>query len=148
MADDFIESDGSASDALNAFASIYGAGAVMDSFRKRLAASADKRRQAEIDEVASVAAHVHSSEVTGFGETEMRPTQGIPQVHYHKYAADFRMKAAREGIILEGNGYECWECADFLRWYRKKHPELVYVEGKRNATIITPATKYTSLSAV
>lgn len=147
MADHLFAMDGSPSDQLNQFADIFGAGVVMDTLRRRLANMAVSRLQQEKAQIEAAAKQANSSEVRAFGDIGMLASEAIPALHYHSYAAEFRMKAAREGIHLEGNGYECWDCPDFLKFYRKQHPELVYKEAKRNACIITPATKYTPIKA-
>jgi hypothetical protein len=72
----------------------------------------------------------------------------IPPIHYHGYAHQFNVAHVRRtGRNLPANGYECWDCNDFLAWYRKRHPEFVPQEAARNASIIVPATTYTRIAA-
>lgn len=142
-----FENDGSPADIANAFTEIVGDGAVMDAMRRKLASEQDGRRQREIDDFNAIAARVNETERVANNETGLIPDFSVPALLYHTYAADFKMKAIQEGITLEGNGYECWACPEFIAWFKKRHPELVHKEAPRAATIIVPAGKYTLLPA-
>jgi hypothetical protein len=141
------ENDGSATDVVNAITEITGDGALMDSFRRKLTAEADAKHQALITDFNDIATRVHETERVAENETGLIPDFSIPAILYHQYAAEFRFKAAELGITLEGNGYECWYCPDFIKHYKKKHPEMVHVEAKRAASIIVPGNKYGSVTS-
>lgn len=136
------ENSGDAADVINAFADEHGDGTIMDAMRRHFRATADRHETALRNQFDAIAARVHETERVAEDETGMIPDVSIPVLMYHQYAADFRFKAAQEGITLEGNGYECWSCPEFIAWFKKKHPELVHREAARKATIIVPGSKY------
>jgi hypothetical protein len=139
------ENDGSATDIVTVLVEDVGEGTFMDRYRKKLAAEQDARKADEISLINRLAQSIHASEVVALPETGMIPDVGIPDIHYHQYAWHFRELAAKQGITLPENGYECWGCEDFMRFYRKKHPELCYKAAPR-APVITVAAKYAPIN--
>lgn len=143
-----FENDGGPADIINAFTEIHGDGAVMDAMRRKLEAGLEGRIATERAEFDAIASRVHETERVAHDETGLIPDFSVPVLLYHTYAAEFKLKAAEQGIRMEGNGYECWACPEFIAWFKRKHPELVHVEAKRNAAIIVPDSfKTQSLSA-
>lgn len=136
------ENDGSATDVVNTLTEIVGDGAIMDSMRRKLSAEADGKHQQLLNDFDAIATRIHGVERVAEDDTGLIPDFSIPLVMYHSYAAEFRFKAAQEKIVLEGNGYECWHCPEFVAWFKKKHPELVHKEAKRAPSIIVPGNKY------
>lgn len=136
------ENDGSAADVVNALTEIHGDGAIMDSMRRKLTAEADGKHQQLLEDFDAIATRIHGVERVAEDDTGLIPDFSIPLVMYHSYAFEFKLKAAKEGIVLEGNGYECWYCPEFVAWFKKKHPELVHKEAKRAPSIIVPGNKY------
>lgn len=141
------ENDGSATDAVNAITEVVGDGAIMDAFRRQFSAQADRKHQTLLDDFDAIATRIHGVERVAEDDTGLIPDFSIPLALYHSYAAEFRFKAAQEKIVLEGNGYECWYCPEFVAWFKKKHPELVHKEAKRAPSIIVPANKYGKVAA-
>jgi len=131
-----FENDGSPADIINAFTEIHGDGAVMDAMRRKLAADQEGRIATEIREFNAIAARVHETERVAHDETGLIPDFSVPVLLYHTYAAEFKLKAAEQGIRMEGNGYECWDDEDFINWYKRRYPQLCYTEAPRNARII------------
>lgn len=141
------ENDGSASDVVNALTEVVGDGAIMDSMRRLLTAQADGKHQQLLNDFDDIATRIHGVERVAEDDTGLIPDFSIPLILYHQYAAEFRFKAAEQKIVLEGNGYECWHCPEFVAWFKKKHPELVHKEAKRAPSIIVPGNKYGGLAA-
>lgn len=142
------ENDGSAADAINAITEELGDGVVMDAMRRHLTATEERKHQSLLDDFNGIAARIHECrERRVEDETGLVPDFSVPAIHYHQYATEFRLRAAEAGITLEGNGYECWQCPDFIAFYKKKHPEMVFKEAARNATIIVPGSKYGSVTS-
>jgi hypothetical protein len=136
------ENDGSAADVVNALTEVVGDGAIMDSMRLHLTAQADRKHQTLLDDFDAIATRIHGVERVADDDTGLIPDFSIPLTLYHKYAFEFKLKAAELGIVLEGNGYECWYCPDFIRHYKKKHPEMVHKEAKRAPSIVVTGNKY------
>lgn len=130
--------DGSASDVLNCYTELFGDGAVMDSMRIKLAQKADQEPGLLQREINAIATDVKATKERRVIEQagDMVPDFTVPIRLYHSYAAAFMMKAEKEGIILENNGYECWSDPDFQDWFKRRYPELAYTEAKRNPTIV------------
>jgi hypothetical protein len=141
------ENDGSAGDAINAIADEIGDGVVMDAMRKHLRAGGDAHETRLLTDLDAIAERLHGVERVAENETGLIPDVSIPVILYHQYPAEFRMQAARSGIALDSQGYECWSCPEFVTWFKKKHPELVHKEAKRAASIIVPGSKYGGLLA-
>ncbi len=139
------ENDGSASDLINVLTEEIGDGTMMDALRRHLRGTADRHELQLQQDMHDVAARLHGVERRVHEETGLVPDFSVPQILYHQYAAEFKFKAAKEGITLDANGYECWQCPEFIAWFKKKHPELVHKEAPRNATIIVPGKKYGSV---
>lgn len=131
-----FENDGGAADVVNAFTEIHGDGAVMDAMRSKMAREQEGKMLAERQALAAIAARVNETERRAEEQTGLIPDFSVPAIHYHQYAAEFKFAALERGIVLEGNGYECWACQDFIAFYKRKHPENVFKEAKRNTTII------------
>lgn len=143
-----FENDGSAADVLNFYAEIYGDGAVMDAIRAKMTREQDGE-QAQINkDVADTAKRVNECrERRVHDETGLVPDFSVPLRIYHGWAAAVKMKHLELGIVLPQNGYEwttdTWHIARFKRLY----PDCVFKEAPRNATIVTPATKYGSVTS-
>lgn len=136
------ENDGGAADFINVLTEDIGDGTMMDALRRHFRLTADAHETQLQQDMHGIASRLHKVERRVHEETGLVPDFSVPVILYHQYAADFRFKAAELGITLESNGYECWSCPDFIRWFKKKHPELVHKEAQRNATIIVPGDKY------
>lgn len=140
------EQDGGAADIVNALTDVVGDGTMMDVMRRHLRATADAHETALKNDLEGIATRIHGVERVADDETGLIPDFSVPEILWHQYPAEFRFTAAELGITLEGNGYECWYCPDFVAWFKKKHPELVHREAPRAATIIVPGNKYGGVS--
>jgi hypothetical protein len=133
-----FENDGGAADVLNAYAELFGDGKVMDAMRPWLG----RRKEAEAGlvarEVRAAAETVHEQveRRAMCGDLGVIPDFTVPVRLYHAYAAAFKMRAEEAGVELPDQGYECWHDEDFVEWFKRKYPELVFKEQKRNARII------------
>ena len=136
------ENDGGAADFINVLTEDIGDGTMMDALRRHFRLTADAHETQLQQDMHGIASRLHNVERRVHEETGLVPDFSVPVLLYHQYAADFKFKAAELGITLESNGYECWHCPDFIKWFKKKHPELVHKEAARNATIIGPGNKY------
>jgi hypothetical protein len=133
-----FDNDGSSADVLNAYAELFGDGAVMDSMRGLLLSKAERETELVKRDIQECAERVKATKERRVIEqaADMIPDFTVPTRLYHTYASAFRMRAAEDGIELEGNGYECWYDADFQAWFKRRYPELTYREEKRTATIV------------
>lgn len=136
-----FENDGSYSDALNYACEILGDGTVMDAFRAKMTAEQVQRQKEERRAIERLALKVKTWKVRrrAFGDCGVVPDFECPSCHYHGYAAAFKLLALERGVVMPGNGYECWDDEGpegFIEWYKRKYPELCYDEAPRNARIL------------
>ena len=132
-----FDNDGSPTDVINFYADLFGDGAIMDSFRAKFAAEREGKLTLEQKEVNACIKGVQECPARRVeNATGLAPDFRVTQRQYHGYAAAFKMKAAEQGMTLEGNGYECWQDDDFKNWFKKRHPGQVFREEARNARII------------
>lgn len=132
------DNDGTPGDVINAYTELFGDGAVMDSMRKLLTAEEQGREERERKEIARIAAKVKAWKERRhiMGDLDVVPEAKIPDFHYHRYAAAYRLRAQEEGITLPCQGYGCWQDSWHMAWYHRKYPELFYDEAPRNARIL------------
>lgn len=143
-----FDNDGSSADVLNFYAEIYGDGAVMDAMRSKMSREQDGNRAQLNKEVAETAARVNECRERHVeNDTGLAPDFSVPYRIYHGWPAAVKMKCLEEGITLEQEGYECWYDPWHIARFKRLYPDCVFKEAARNATIVTPATKYGSVSA-
>jgi hypothetical protein len=132
-----FDNDGSSTDVVNAYTEIFGDGRVMDGLRHKLKLEQVGVQTLEQKEIHAVALKVNECrERKVENETGLVPDFSVPARHYHLYAAAFNLRAKECGMVLDGNGYECWVDDDFVGWYKERYPMLVYKEAARNAMIL------------
>lgn len=133
-----FETTNGPADVINAYTELFGDGRVMDAMRRLLTAEEKDQEQRERREIRRLARKVKAYKLRRriFGDLGVMPECEVPDFHYHRYAGAFEMKAREAGIELPEKGYECWQDADFLAFYQRKHPELFYDEAPRNARIL------------
>lgn len=143
-----FENDGGAADVLNFYAEIYGDGAVMDAIRAKMTREQDGAQAQLNQDVADTAKRVNECrERRVHNETGLAPDFSVPVRIYHGWAAACKMRCLEEGIVLDNNGYECWSDDWHIARFKRLYPDCVFKEAPRNATIVTPATKYGSVTA-
>lgn len=136
-----FENDGSAADVVNFYAEMFGDGTIMDAMRRKMTHEQEGKLTAEKREIAETAARVNEcKERRVQNDTGLVPDFSAPLRHYHGYAAAFKLRCSELGILLEENGYECWQDPDFIAWYKDRYPQLCFKEAARNARILVNDT--------